>query len=271
MHAPGLASPPDFLAACHHVNLAHGRAVRVLRESPGARVGISLQLPAIHPVTGSAEDAAAARRFDGLFNRWYLDAILKGSYPEDARALLEPFGLPIQAGDLAEAAAPIDFVGLNHYTRIFVKHDPQIPIFALRPLEQHLVPGAAYTSMGWEIYPSGLYEVLTRLRTEYSNPPVYVTENGCALDDVVEDSNGGRVHDPGRSAFLADYLAAAHRALGEGADLRGYFVWSLLDNYEWTHGYSKRFGLVHVDEPTGRRIVKDSARWYAGVIRASGV
>jgi beta-glucosidase len=248
---------------CHHVQLAHGAAVRAVRaEVRDARVGTALQTPPFHPLGDNDEDRAAARRFDGLFNRWYTDPILLGRYPQDTLELLAPLGVPIEDGDLARICEPLDFVGINNYTRTFVRAAPG-PGLAAEPVTKHRVPGARYTAMGWEIYPDGLYEVLMRFRTEYGNPPLYVTENGGAFADVVED---GAIHDADRCELLREYIASMARAMQDGANVQGYFVWSLLDNFEWAHGYAKRFGLIHVDYETGKRTSKDSAHWYRDMI-----
>ena len=270
-HAPGRIDPLRYGAIAHHANLAHGRAVRVLRgEVAGARIGTALQTPPIHPVSASAEDAAAARRFDGVMNRWFLDPVLRGEYPADVMALLEPLGAAaaVQPGDLEVIASRIDFVGLNHYTRVFVRHEPMVPLLAVRPDDSVRVPGARYTDMGWEVYPAGLGELLARMRDEYGNPEVVITENGCAARDALVD---GRVRDAERIEYLDAYLRVAHAALGAGSRLTGYFLWSLLDNFEWAFGYRKRFGIVHVDYETLRRTPKDSARWYAALARGGAL
>jgi len=271
-HAPGIINPLGFGAVAHHANLAHGRAVAALRAEagPGARVGTAMQTPPIHPSTSSPEDAAAARRFDGLMNRWYLDAVLLGRYPEDTLELLGPLGATaaIKPGDLEVIAAPLDFVGVNHYTRVFVRHEPAVPLVALLPDEARRVPGAQYTDMGWEVYPAGLGEVLGRLRDDYGNPEVVITENGCASPDRVV---GGEVPDAARIAYLEAYLGEAAAALAAGSRLTGYFQWSLLDNFEWAFGYGKRFGLVHVDYETLRRTPKASARWYAALVKSGEI
>jgi beta-glucosidase len=268
IHAPGLTGMQTQLDAVHHINLAHGRAVQALRAyAPDAKVGPVHQAPPIHPVTDREADRAAAQRWDVFFNRLFLDPMHKGEYPAEAAALVAPAQLPIRAGDLAIIHQPVDFVGVNNYSRVFVRAAPRGLGVAALPDLTHRVAGAQYTDMDWEVYPDGLYEVLMRFRNEYGDPELYVTENGGAFADVLEQ---GRVADDEREELLRDYLTAAARALAHGAKLRGYFVWSLLDNFEWTHGYSKRFGLIHVDYATQVRTLKDSARWYARVIAESG-
>ncbi len=263
-HAPGIVDFVGCVRAMHHANLAHGRAVQALRaERSGAKIGTALQTPPVHPVTDSAEDGAAAERFDGWFNRWFLDPVILGRWPEGVFEALGPARPPIVDGDLDVIHQPLDFVGINNYFRTFVRNDPEVPLLGFAVAEHHRVEGAEYTAMGWEVYPSGLHEILTRLRVEYGNPPVWITENGCALDDVIED---GKVHDPRRIRFHQRYLAAAYQAITEGSKLEAYFAWSLFDNFEWAYGLSRRFGLVHVDYETGRRVPKASALWYRDLI-----
>jgi len=261
VHAPGLSDPTLAIDATHMLLRGHGLAVPVLRRnSPGARVGITLNLTPVHPATDSAEDQAAARLSDGLSNRLYLDPIFKGSYPSD---LLESFGYApdIQAGDMETIGVPLDFLGVNYYQRGVVAADPT----GRNPLGKHVrVEGADRTAMDWEIYPEGLRELLVRVHRDYAPPVMYVTENGAAFDDVVAPD--GAVHDERRRAYLEAHFAAAARAMTDGAPLEGYFVWSLMDNFEWAEGYSKRFGIICVDYETQQRIVKDSGRWYADLL-----
>jgi beta-glucosidase len=268
-HAPGRTDFSAYARVAHHLGLAHGRGVEAIRAGcRDAQVGTTLQLVPMHPLNDSEADHAAAQRMDGFFNRFYLDSVLRGVYPEDTLALLQPLGIPIEEGDMRVIAQPLDFVGLNNYTRVFVRAVPELPGLGAVVAEDHRVRGASYTTMGWEVYPRGLYEWLTRLQREYDNPVVYVTENGGAFPD--ELTHAGRVHDDDRVDLLRGYIAAMHDAMQEGAKVRGYFVWSLLDNFEWTFGYAKRFGLVHVDFATQKRTLKDSARFYREVI-ASGL
>jgi beta-glucosidase len=261
--APGLVDFHGYAATAHHLNLAHGAAVQALRASmPRARVGTVMQMPAVYPLTRSEADLAAAQRFDLIFNRFYLDPVLLGHYPDEALEILAPLSPPIRDGDLAVIHQPLDFIGVNNYTRAIIRHAPEYPLFEFISADDR-VAGARYTAMGWEIFPEGLYEVLTRLRTDYGNPPVHVTEAGCAMHDHLENAH---VHDPERIEYLRAYIASVHRALSEGADVRGFFVWSLFDNFEWQHGYKKRFGIVYVDYDSLARIPKSSARWYRSVI-----
>lgn len=266
-HAPGLVDVPGYFAASHHVHLAHGRGVEAVRaEAPAAKVGIVEQVFPCHPATDCEADRDAARRLDGLFNRWYLEPLLLGRYPDDVLALFSFLASPVEEGDFDVIRAPIDFIGINHYTRQLVSHDATVPLFELRTGAKK--PNAEYTAMGWEVCPAAFGEVLSRLRTEYGNPPVVITENGAAMADVYE---AGRVHDGGRIAYLEAYLTELHRQMAAGSDVGGYFVWSFTDNFEWAYGYEKRFGLIHVDYRTGARTPKDSAAWYCRVIGGGGL
>jgi beta-glucosidase len=259
-HAPGRRSERDALAAAHHVLLSHGRAVEILRrDSPGSRVGITIDLVDVQPATDA--DRAAAALEDGYRNRWFLDPVLRGAYPAD---MVEHFGglMPVVAdGDLETISVPIDFLGVNYYTRDVVQAHPETG----RPMHLAL-DGVERTAMGWEVYPDGLHRVLVRLHEEYRPPLVYVTENGAACADVPGDD--GRVDDADRVAYLQGHVDAIGRAIADGAPVGGYFVWSLLDNFEWAFGYTQRFGLVFVDYETLERTPKRSFEWYRDHIAA---
>lgn len=264
IHAPGIQDLPMAIQVAHNLMLSHGEAILVLREVSGtnAKIGITLNLMPIYPASDLEKDAEAAARADAFFNRWFLDPIFKGCYPED---LLEMFGEPadgLEKSDLAVIATPLDFLGVNYYTRQVVRHDPE----GWGGYQAVYVPDAQYTEMGWEIYPRGLYDLLVRLHRDYGQPEMYITENGAAFPDQVDLD--GQVRDLQRIAYLRAHFAAAHKAIQEGVNLRGYFVWSLMDNFEWTFGYSKRFGLVYVDYDARERtrILKSSAKWYRDVI-----
>jgi beta-glucosidase len=273
-HAPGLTDPEAALRAAHHLMLGHGLAIEAMRAQGDAecRYGITLNLHPVDPATDDPADVDAARRGDGLSNRIFLDPLLRGGYPadtlEDVRGLSD--GAYIQAGDEQRIHVPLDFLGVNYYFRTVVRAGS-----GDRPSEwvgqediEKVSRGLPQTEMGWEIDADGLYDLLTRVARDYPGTPLYVTENGAAFAD--EKGSDGQVHDPRRIEYLDAHFRAAHRALADGADLRGYFVWSLLDNFEWALGYSKRFGLIHVDYETLERTPKDSARWYAEVTRANG-
>jgi beta-glucosidase len=234
-------------------------------------VGIVLNLVPVWPVSENADDREAARRFDGCFNRWYLDPIFRGGYPEDAigdrmrKGHLDGRDLPfVQAGDLETISTPLDFLGVNYYSRIVVKADE-----AGEPAPSPVVPEEELTDMRWEVFPQGLYDLLVRLKREYDPPKIYITENGAAYPDGPNDE--GRIDDRRRIDYMRSHLIKAHRAIREGVPLQGYFIWSLLDNFEWAHGYTKRFGLYWVDFNTQERMPKDSAFWYRDLIAANAV
>jgi beta-glucosidase len=275
-HAPGLRDPGQALLAAHHVLLSHGWTVPVLRRNaPGSEVGIVLIASHVEAATGSAADRDAARWFDGFFNRWYLDPVFLGTYPVDAiedrvrRGHLPPGPLAfVKQGDLAAISAPLDFLGLNYYSRN-VLSGVAGPAGEPPPRTVAMAPREALTDMGWEVWPQGLEDVLRRISAEYRPARIYITENGAAYAD---GPNGdGRVHDPRRRAFLDGHLRAVRRAIAAGVPVAGYFHWSLLDNFEWAYGYTKRFGLVHVDYATQRRTPKDSALYYRDVVAANAV
>lgn len=275
-HAPGRRDPAASLRVAHHLLLSHGQAIPVLRrESPGARVGIVLNQAPAYPASPSEADRAAARRFDGFFNRWYLDPLYRGSYPRDAIADRVRDGhlpgpeLPfVEDGDLATIATPTDYLGINYYTRAVLRSD-RIPEKANAPRTEHEAPASARTEMGWEIYPRGLHDTLLRVHRDYRPPVVHLTELGAAFPDTPDAS--GRVSDARRIAFLRDHLHEAWRAIEAGVPLGSFFVWSLLDNFEWQFGFTKRFGLTRVDYATLERTPKDSAHWYREVAAANAV
>src|SRR5215471_6109276 len=257
-HAPGRTSEADAVATAHHLLLSHGWAVEAIRRAaPGAQVGITLNLQEAYAHSESPEDEAAAWQVDGQGNRWFLDPIFRGVYPADLLERNELVAPVVRDGDLETIAAPIDFLGVNNYFRFVVGAGADGPRFVADPEAPH-------TEMGWEVYPDGLYRLLVRVAEDYAPPAIYVTENGAAFGDVrVHD---GAVHDPERTSYLETYIDAMARAMGDGAPVKGYFVWSFLDNFEWGHGYSKRFGLVYVDYPTLERVPKDSFHWYRKLI-----
>ena len=252
VHAPGRRDLAAGAAAAHHVLLSHGLAVEAIRrEAAAARVGILLDSWPQHPASDQERDIAAAREADGYRNRLFFDAVLRGEYPADVLARLGPAAPPVQPGDMATIAAPIDFLGVHYYSRNVVRAGPDG-----RPVA--VPPSGPVTAMGWEIYPDGLHEVLTLLHREYDAPPLIVTENGVACADELEDDE--------RIAFLKAHLERVFRAIGDGVPVLGYFVWSLLDNFEWTEGYAKRFGLVRVDYETLERTPRRSFEWYRDLI-----
>ncbi len=248
-HAPGLTDLHSALAASHHLLLAHGRAVELIRAAaPGARSGASVLLSDISAASATEADLAAATRLDGHENRWFLDPVGRGSYPAD---LLDWYAaqVPIDficGGDLATIAAPVDFCGVNYYETKTVVADPGEPYHQATVLPAGRLPDEPpLTANGIDARPAGLGRVLRRLRDEYPALPLYITENGAPFYDYVDPL--GQVNDPERVRYLAEHLAETSRAIADGVDVRGYFVWSLLDNFEWADGYSRRFGLIFVD------------------------
>lgn len=272
-HAPGKKDWGEALAAAHHVLLSHGLAAPLIRaNAPGARVGITLNLSPAQPASDSEADAEAARWFDGWLNRWYLDPVFGRGYPADMLAAHKrdrrlPAGWDdlVRPGDLEIVAAPIDFLGVNFYNRRIVRSD-KVAEAENKPQSVH--PEAERTDMGWEVHAPSLKRLLLRLTRDYSPPALVITENGAAYDTAPNAE--GAVPDVKRIAYLRGHLSACVEAIAEGAPLVGYFAWSLMDNFEWAHGYGKRFGIVWVDYETQRRIPKDSALWYREVIRSRG-
>jgi beta-glucosidase len=275
VHAPGHRDTPKALAATHHLLLAHGLALEAMRASGHKenQLGVTLNLSPVRPSRDREADREATRRVDGQANRLYLDSIFRGEYPEDVleHYLGESDFSFVHDGDLEKISAPVDFLGVNYYVRHMVREDKTGTDDTFSSLRARVVipHSAERTAMGWPVESHGLTELLVRLLEEYTSAPIYVTENGCAAYDYVDPE--GEVKDEERIAFLEAHLRAAHEALERGVDLKGYFVWSLLDNFEWAEGYSKRFGLIYVDYGTQRRIPKVSARWYSEVIRDNGL
>ncbi len=254
--APGLRSRAVAMQVSHHLLLAHGLAVQALRAQTKAAAGIVFNMSPIQPLTDSEADRNKARIDDGLINRWYMDAVLEGRYPADVLEHLGRDAPRQESGDAGLIRQAIDFIGVNYYTRSFAS--------AAEPWSAEKA-GAAVTAMGWEIYPAGLAEHLSRMARDWRCPPIFVTENGAAFDDVMLD---GEVDDSSRVDYLASHIGAVAEASRQGVPVAGYFVWSLLDNFEWASGYEKRFGIVHVDYSTQKRTPKRSARWYADLLRA---
>jgi beta-glucosidase len=266
--APGIRDWRTAVKVSHHLLLSHGLAAQAMRAiRADGQVGIALDFVPVTPATPAAADIAATRRMDGFRNRWFLDPVARGGYPADVVDELERrFGALdcILAGDLETVAQPLDFLGVNFYTAQSVRDR-----LGAEPVDAEPLPAERETTaMGWEIVPEALTSLLVRLKREYGDVPLYVTENGAAYDDVLD--GGTTVEDPARLAYLRTHVEALRRALEAGVDVHGYFVWSLLDNFEWENGYSKRFGLVYVDFPTQRRVLKSSALFYRDLIAGGG-
>ncbi|MEV6205911.1 GH1 family beta-glucosidase [Kitasatospora sp. NPDC051914] len=283
VHAPGRTDPGDSLRAAHHLNLGHGLAVGALRAAlpASAQLAVSLNLHAVRPYSTHPGDLEAARRIEAVGNRIWTSPMFKGRYDEDLiadTAHLVDWDALVQPGDLDEISRPIDLLGLNYYNPTLVssvenaenlpRHDGHgdssfSPWPGADEVAFHLAPGEV-TAMNWPIDPTGLSDSLVSLHREFGLP-LMVTENGAAFDDTV--SPDGSVHDPERAAYVKGHLGAVSDAIAAGADVRGYFLWSLLDNFEWAYGYEKRFGIVHVDYDTLVRTPKTSAHWYSRAIR----
>ena len=281
-HAPGRTDPLDAVRAGHHLMLGHGLAVQAMRANRADHsFGVTVNLYPVSPQTDSAADADAARRIDGLANRFFLDPILAGRYPEDLVADLRTvtdFG-HVEDGDLATIATPLDVLGVNYYSRYVVAAPaPDAPAqpYWRAPSNwpgsadvQFVTRGVPVTDMGWEIDSPGLLEILQRVHRDYPDvPTICVTENGAAFVDQMVD---GQIDDSDRVAYFDGHLRACHQAIASGVPLRGYFAWSLMDNFEWAWGYTKRFGMIYVDYRSQLRTPKSSARWYADVIRRNGL
>jgi len=285
VHAPGRRDPASAVRAAHHLMLGHGLAVDAIRAGwPDSEVGITLNLYAISPASAGSEDQDAARRIDGLGNRFFLDPVLLGRYPTDVvndLATTTDFD-HVRDGDLAIISRPLSMLGINYYSRHVLAAPEPGPDGSLDwPGDgtataypgsggvRFVQRGVPVTAMGWEIDAPGLTEVLQRVSRDYPRVPLYITENGAAFDDEV--SADGSVNDLDRREYLHSHLAACHDAINAGVPLRGYFAWSLLDNFEWAWGYTRRFGLVYVDYVSQTRTAKASAYWYSDVIRRHGL
>ena len=255
--ARGLKSRAAAIQVAHHLFLSHGMALTAMRaQGCKADMGIVLNLSPIDSATDSEADRAAARRADGGGFRWYVEALLKGEYPADALAELGADAPKVMPGDMQRICVTMDFLGINYYMRSVVSTGQPWDV---------KTSGHEITDMGWEVYPQGLTDLLLRLHRDYRLPPIYITENGAAFQDQVVD---GQVHDARRQAYIENHIAALAQAMRQGVRVDGYFVWSLLDNFEWSSGYAKRFGIVRVDYETQQRTLKDSALWYRDFLSA---
>jgi len=267
-HAPGRKSLLDFLRASHTVNLAQGAGFRALKATrPSARVGTAFSMSACEPATGSEPDRLAAERCHAITNLWFLEPALKGRYPE-ALAFLPETAMRIKSGDLDQMRAPLDFIGINLYYRTIASAPSAIERLShtqewLFPVKMAGGQQGPKTDNGWEVWPQALYDIVTRISRDFNRPPIEITESGCAYNDGPDAS--GVIRDPRRIHYHRQYLQAVAAAMADGADVRGYHAWSLIDNFEWAEGFSDRFGLAYVDFKTKERTVKDSGRWYAKV------
>ncbi|MEO8053647.1 MAG: GH1 family beta-glucosidase [Acidobacteriota bacterium] len=264
-HPPAHRSLAEAPVAAHNLLRAHGAGAAACRAEGARRVGLVVNLEPKDPASGSPADAAAAGRADAYMNRLFLDPVFFGRYPEELPATFGAAWPRFPAADFELVRAPLDFLGLNYYSRNVVRDDAEVFTRASRVRQT----GALHTEMDWEVYPPGLLRTLSWVKARYGDVPLYVTENGAAFSDPQVAPPSG-VADPLRVAYVRDHLRATREAIARGVDVRGYFVWSLLDNFEWAYGFSKRFGIVHVDHATQRRTPKASARFYADVIRSGG-
>ncbi|MGI6668620.1 MAG: GH1 family beta-glucosidase [Acetivibrionales bacterium] len=267
-HAPGITDFKTAMKVSHNLLLSHGLTVKVYREMGfKGEIGITLNMNAVYPASEKEEDKEAAERYNEFLNKWFADPVLKGTYPEKLRQWLDDHGVAheINSGDMETISQPVDFLGINNYYSSFIEYDSGYwPVYA-----SEKDTGREKTQMGWEIYPEGIYDLLVYLRKRYGDIKILITENGAAFDDIV--NHEGKVEDDGRISYLRRHLEQVHRAIQSGVDVAGYYAWSLMDNFEWGHGYSKRFGLVYVDYESQQRILKKSACWYGDVIKNNGL
>jgi beta-glucosidase len=265
-HAPGRKSIFDFLRASHTVNLAQGAAFRALKATrPSARVGTAFNMSACEPATNSEEDQLAAERAHAITNLWFLEPALKGRYPE-ALAFLPEKVMGIRSGDLDKMRAPLDFIGINFYYRTIASAPTAMERLAhaqqwLFPVKMASSQQGPKTDNGWEVCPQAMYDIVTRISRDFNQPQIEITESGCAYNDGPNAS--GVINDTRRIEYHRQYLQALARAMADGADVRSYHAWTLLDNVEWAEGLSQRFGLTYVDFKTQQRTLKESGRWYA--------
>jgi beta-glucosidase len=262
-HAPGLTNFKTALQVCHNVLVSHGLVIPVIRRNvPGARVGAALSLHPLKPASDSAADVAATQRHDGLRNRWFLDPLHGRGYPADIWQLLGDNAPQVLPDDLASIATPTDFLGINYYFPEIVADAPGQGPLATRVVE---APDVERTAFGWEVSPEGMVTLLSRVAKDYQPAPIYLTENGSTYDDVVDAD--GSINDVERRRYLQRHLLALREILARGIPVKGYFAWSLLDNFEWAEGYIRRFGLTHVDFATLERRLKLSGQWYSAFLR----
>ena len=267
-HAPGRKSILDFLRATHTVNLAQGEGFRALKAArPPARVGTAFNMSAIEPATSSEADKLAADRAHAITNVWFIEPALRGRYPA-ALTFLPETAMGIKSGDMEKTRAALDFIGINLYYRTIASAPGAVEVAShtqdwLFPVRMEGGHDGPKTDIGWEVWPKALYDMVVRITRDYNRPGIEITESGCAYNDGPDA--GGMIHDQRRVAYHRQYLAALAQSIADGADVRGYHAWSLIDNFEWAEGFSQRFGLSYVDYKTQARTIKDSGRWYARV------
>jgi beta-glucosidase len=269
-HAPGRTSLLDFLRASHVVNLAQGAGFHALKAArPSSRAGTAFSMSACEPATDSEGDKLAAERAHAMSNVWFLEPALRGRYPKGLTFLPET-AMRIKSGDMEKTRAPLDFIGINLYYRTIASAPGTVERAThaqdwLFPVKMEGGRQGAKTDIGWEVWPKALYDMVMRITRDYNRPAIEITESGCAYNDGPDAA--GEIHDSRRTSYHRQYLTALAQAMTDGADVRGYNAWSLLDNFEWAEGYSQRFGLAFVDFKTQQRTIKDSGRWYAKVAR----
>jgi beta-glucosidase len=267
-HAPGRKEMGAFLRATHVVNLAQGLGFRAVKDArSGLRAGSAFHMSPCEPRSDSRADLEAAERFHRLFNLWFLEPALKGEYPDAFVSAMPGKMMGIVEGDMQRVRAPLDFIGINLYNRMIVSAD-RWDVVGLGAKFQ-LGGGGPKTDIGWEVWPQALYDMVMRISNDYKRPVLEITESGCAYNDAPDAA--GAVRDTRRIEYLRGHISALERAIRDGADVRGYHVWSLLDNFEWAEGFAQRFGLVHVDFSTQKRTIKESGKWYARLAAANSM
>jgi beta-glucosidase len=266
--APGHRDMYEGARVTHNLLRAHAMGVKAFRarNAEESKIGLVVSLEPRYEASDSREDKAATARMHAYSNRQYLDPVLLGEFPKELTEIFGEAWIAPDDADMKLIKQPIDFIGVNYYSRSVIRHDETQPPFHAARVAQI---GNPHTEMGWEVYPKGFTDTLAWIKSRYGDIPLYVTENGSAWPDPPTAENG-RVEDPLRVEYLTNHLAAIHDAIQQGVNLRGYYAWSLLDNYEWSHGYSKRFGIVHVNYETQERTIKDSGRFYSKVIESNG-
>ncbi len=274
VHAPGRKSIRDFLRATHSVNLAQGAGFRALKAArPKARVGTAFSMSACEPATNSSDDKLAAERAHAMVNLWFLEPALRGKYP-NAFPIFPGFLMGMKDGDMEKTRAPLDFIGINLYYRTVVSAPGAMerafdPRFWLLPAKMEYGKQGPKTEMGWEVWPKAIYDIVTRVTRDYNRPVIEITESGCSYAD--SPGRDGAIHDALRIDYHRAYLSELARAMKDGADVRGYHAWTLMDNFEWDSGFSQRFGLGYTDFKTLKRVAKDSGKWYATVAATNAV